>query len=67
MSPVTQENLYLLLPSKVSWLAQMMCEERKISTLDAIRCIYSSEVYKNLEKEDTKWWHQGPVALYEMI
>ena len=45
---INQNNLYLLLPSKV-----------------AMRLIYSSDIYKNLEKESTKMWHLGPVALYQ--
>ena len=30
---VTQENLYLFLPSKVSWMAEMLSEDKNISML----------------------------------
>ena len=46
---VTQDNLYLFLPSKISWMADM------------------SDTYRHLENEETKYWHLGPVALYENL
>lgn len=29
--------------------------------------IYKSATYRELEKEETKLWHLGPVALYQMF
>ena len=65
MTKVTQNNLHLLLPSKVSWLADMLCAEMHISVIEAMRQIYSSDMYKQLEQESTKRWHEGPGALYQ--
>lgn len=62
---VTQDNLYLFLPSKISWMAEMFCEDRKISVADAVKEIYASDTYRQLETEETKLWHLGPTALYE--
>ena len=62
---INQNNLYLLLPSKVAWLADMLSEDRNISIVDAIKIIYSSDIYKGLENEASKMWHLGPVALYQ--
>lgn len=62
---INQDNLYLLLPSKVSWIADMLMEDKNISVVDAIKEIYSSETYRLLEQEYTKMWHLGPVALYQ--
>ncbi len=62
---IDQNNLYLLLPSKMSWLASMFADERNVSVVDAIKKLYSSNLYKKLENESTKTWHLGPVALYE--
>ena len=67
MTNITQDNLYLLLPSKVSRVAQMLYEDKHISTVDAICRIYRSDMYKQLERENTKLWHRGPVALFESI
>ena len=62
---INQNNLYMLLPSKVAWLADMISEDKDINVVDAMRVIYSSETYKRLEDESTKLWHLGPVALYQ--
>ena len=62
---VTQDNLYLFLPSKISWMAEMLAEDKKICIAEAVKKIYASEIYRKLETEETKLWHLGPVALYE--
>ena len=62
---ITQQNVHLLIPSKLSWMANMLAEDNDISIVDAMKLLYSSDVYARLEKEDTKAWHLGPVALYE--
>ena len=62
---ITQENVYLLLPSKLSWMANMLAEDRGISIVEAMKLLYASDVYSRLEQESTKTWHLGPVALYQ--
>ena len=62
---INQDNLYLLLPSKVAWLADMLIEDKGISIVEAVKEIYLSDIYSQLEKESTKMWHLGPVALYQ--
>ena len=62
---VTQDNLYLFLPSKISWMADMLSEDKHVSIVDAVKEIYASDTYRHLENEETKYWHFGPVALYE--
>ncbi len=64
---VTQDNLYLFLPSKISWMAEMLSEDKNVSIVDAIKEIYASKIYHHLENEETKLWHLGPVALYEEL
>lgn len=64
---ITQDNLYLLLPSKIGWLAKWMVEDKGISIPEAINRIYRSKLYKKLSSEDTKYWHLGPVDLYEEL
>jgi hypothetical protein len=64
---INQDNLYLLLPSKVAWLADMMTSDKGIGIVDAMIEIYSSDTYRQLEDESTKMWHLGPVALYQDI
>lgn len=62
---ITQKNLYLILPGKVSKVAVMYANEFGLSIVDALTAIYSSEFYRRLEDESSKLWHYGPVALYE--
>ena len=62
---ITQQNLYLLLPSKMSWLAMMLSEDKGTSIVEAMKILYSSSFYARLADESTKLWHLGPVALYE--
>lgn len=52
----------------ISWqfrLADMLSEDKHVSIADAIKEIYASDTYRRLENEETKYWHLGPVALYE--
>ena len=62
---ITQQNLYLLLPSKMSWLATMLAEDKGITIVEAMTMLYTSSFYARLADESTKLWDLGPVALYE--
>ena len=48
-------------------MADMLVDDRHIGIEDAICQIYQSAVYQQLEKENTKLWHEGPVALYQRL
>lgn len=61
---VTQDNLYLFLPSKVSRMAEYLSEDKGCSIVEAVKSIYASDIYRQLEQENTKLWHHAPVALY---
>jgi hypothetical protein len=62
---ITQKNLYLILAGKAAAVAAFIAEEEHISPLDALTKFYASDTYRRLEREDTKLWHYGPVALYQ--
>lgn len=64
---ITSENLYLLLPGKVSKMAVMLASDFGMPVTEALSRIYQSLTYRQLEKEETKLWHYGPVALYQMF
>uniref|UniRef100_UPI0040563546 hypothetical protein n=1 Tax=Alistipes sp. TaxID=1872444 RepID=UPI0040563546 len=49
----------------MSWLANMLAEDRGITIVDAMKTLYTSSFYARLADESTKLWHLGPVALYE--
>ena len=62
---ITSDNLYMILPFKVSQLSMLYAKKFGVSIKDAVIAIYKSNTYKELEKEETKLWHLGPVALFE--
>ena len=62
---ITQQNLHLLLPGKMSWMAKMYIDDHKTSVVEALRSLYKSSTYTSLEQESSKLWEYGPVALYE--
>ncbi len=45
----------------------MYAAEAGISVTEALGRIYRSATYRELEKESSKLWHYGPVALYQMF
>ncbi|MBR6177060.1 MAG: hypothetical protein IKQ70_04150 [Bacteroidales bacterium] len=63
---VTQDNLYLFLPSKTSRLAEIISEDNGVNIVNALKMVYNSDTYIRLENENSKLWHLGPVALYEI-
>ena len=66
MPEIKQQNLHLLIPVKVSLMADMMVTEGG-DIIDAIKTIYASDTYRRLSRESTKMWHLGPVALTEEL
>lgn len=64
---ITSQNLYLLLPGKVSRMAVMYASDFGLPITEALNRIYRSETYRQFEDEETKLWHYGPVALYQMF
>lgn len=45
---ITQENLYLLLPSKLSWMANMLSEDKGVGIVDAMKTLYFRKFILNL-------------------
>ena len=62
---ITQQNLYLILAGKAAAVAAFIAEDEHISPLDALTKFYASDTYRRLERDETKLWHYGPVALYQ--
>lgn len=67
MKAIDSENLYLILPGKVTQMALIYAKKFNVSIMDALNKIYKSQTYKELEQEETKLWHLGPVALVEYL
>lgn len=64
---ITDKNLYLLLPGKVSRLAQLYAQEHYVPIVRVLRQFYHSDTYKALADEKTKLWYCGPVDLYKQF
>ena len=64
---ITQDNLYLLLPLKIGWLAPWLSEDKGISLPEAIGRIYRSKLYKKLSTASTRYWQWSPVDLYNEL
>ena len=64
---ITQDNLHLLLPMKIGWLATWISDDKGINIAEAMNRIYHSKLYKKLSTESTKYWHLGPVDLYNEL
>lgn len=52
---------------KIGWLAPWLSEDKGISIAEAMNRIYHSNLYKKLSTESTKYWHLGPVDLYNEL
>lgn len=65
---ITQDNVHLLLPSKVAQLVNRLLQNGVANDMaTAINIVYSSPVYAKLEQEKTKYWWLGVNALYQEI
>jgi len=65
---ITQDNVHLLLPSKVAQLANRLLQDGYAKGMvDALTMVYTSPVYAKLEQEKTKYWWLGVNALYQEI
>lgn len=67
INAITPDKLYLILPMKVSQLAVLYAKKFSKSMRESLIDIYKSNTYKELEREETKLWHLGPVALLEHL
>ena len=67
MTVVNQNNLRTILPGKIAQTVSLIAEEKKCSPKDALLQFYSSNVYKNLEIESTKYWWLSSYQLFEDV
>ena len=52
---------------KIGRLASWLSENFVISIVEAVKRIYHSILYKKLSTEHTKYWHLGPVDMYNEL
>jgi len=55
-----------ILPFICADLANMISKEENLSEEEAISSLYASELYAQLEKEETKLWQYSTPMLYQL-
>lgn len=58
-----ESMLILIVPQVI----RLILENYKWDEITAADNFYSSKVYSELEKEDTKLWHFSPLTIYNMF
>ncbi len=61
---ITQENVRLLIPGKAARVAMLIAAKRRISPQKALLAFYRSRIYRELERESSKYWHCSPEQLF---
>jgi len=56
-----------ILPLKVEGIAEQLVAERKMPLHDALKYLYSSQLYALLEREETKMWYYSPQMLLHLL
>ena len=64
---INQSNVRLMIPGKIAWLAEYLQNDYGYTLQESLKIIYHSNMYKKLATESTKYWHYGPVYLYEEL
>lgn len=62
---ITQEKVHLFIPLKIAKVTEMIAETESRNWEDVLVELYSSKVYADLEREETKLWHEGATYIYE--
>lgn len=64
---ITQENVHIFIPLKVSKICSELCRMKHISAIEAVRLFYASQTSAMLADESTKMWCEGWVSIYEAL
>lgn len=62
---INQENVHLFIPFKIAKVTQMLVENDNMNWEEAFIKLYNSKIYEELEKEETKIWHEGATYIYQ--
>ena len=62
-----QEQFIAMMPYIIADLVGMITEKKGITESEAISRLYESNLYADLECEDTKVWHYSTEMLYSLF
>ncbi len=60
---ITQQNIRAILPGKIAQTVTLMSRRLGIPNMTALRRFYASDVYRELEREESKYWWMSPQQL----
>ena len=63
---MSETSIKAMLEFIVPRLIQMIQDKQGISEKDALTQLYNSELYRQLDREETKLWHLSVPTLYEL-
>ena len=63
---MSEKGIKGMLELIVPRLLRMIMEKQSLSEKEALTRLYASELYRQLEREETKLWHLSIPTLYEM-
>lgn len=66
MTQQEQRQFIAILQLIVPQVVDRMVKEYGLDAADAMRQLYDSRLYSDLERESTKLWHLSPLALAEL-
>ena len=63
---MSEKGIKGMLELTVPRLLRMIMEKQSLTEKEALTRLYASELYRQLEREETKLWHLSIPTLYEM-
>lgn len=63
---MSEKGIKGMLELIVPRLLRMIIEKQSLTEKEALTQLYASELYRQLEREETKLWHLSIPTLYEM-
>ena len=63
---MSETNMKVMLEFIIPRLVRMLMEKQSLTEKEALTQLYSSELYRQLEQEETKLWHLSVSELYEL-
>lgn len=60
---ITRTNLRSILPGKIARTVMLIAERDGVPSLTALKNFYSTNLYRQLEQEETKMWWCSPEQL----
>ncbi len=63
---MSEVSIKAMLEFIVPRLIRMIMEQQDMTEKDALTALYASELYRQLEREETKLWHLSVPTLYDL-